>query len=40
MSKAKDPHPVRIILQDWTKTNKANCPIVAETHTRKEVKKK
>ena len=37
MKKANN-HPVRIILRDWTKANKANHPI-AETHTkRKETK--
>ena len=29
MSKAND-HPVTIILRDWTKTNKANSPVIAE----------
>ena len=39
MVKAND-HPVRIILRDWSKTKKGNAPVVAEAHTRKEVKKK
>ena len=29
MVKAND-HPVTIILRDWTKTNKANSPVIAE----------
>lgn len=33
MSKANDPHPVTIILRDWTKTKKGNAP-VAEIHTK------
>lgn len=32
---ANDPHPVRIILRDWSKTKKGNTP-VAETHTKKK----
>lgn len=36
--KTNDPHPVRIILRDWTKAKKRNRS-VAETHT-KEIKKK
>ena len=35
---AEQKHEVRIVLRDWTKTHKANCP-VAEIHTRKETKK-
>lgn len=31
----KEKHEVRIVLRDWTKTNKGNKPIVAETHTKK-----
>ncbi len=34
MKKENNPHPVRIVLRDWTKTNKGNKPIVAETHTK------
>lgn len=37
-NKEKDPHPVTVILRDWTKAKKANTP-VAEIHTRKETKK-
>lgn len=38
MSKAKEKHPVRIVLRDWSKTKKANRP-VAEIHSkRKETK--
>lgn len=29
MSKAND-HPVTVILRNWTKTNKANSPVIAE----------
>ena len=32
-------HEVRIVLRDWTKAKKVNRP-VAETHSRKEAKKK
>lgn len=35
MSKAKDPHPVRIILRNWSKAKKANRP-VAEIHSKKK----
>ena len=40
MVKANDPHPVTVILRDWSKskTKKENAP-VAEIHT-KETKKK
>ena len=38
-NKAND-HPVHIILRDWSKAKKANSRPVAETHTRKETKKK
>lgn len=38
MSKANDPHPVTIILRNWSKAKKVNRP-VAEIHT-KETKKK
>lgn len=34
MSKAKDPHLVRIVLRDWSKTKKANSPVIAETHSK------
>lgn len=34
MSEKKE-HPVFVVLRDWTKTNKGNKPIVAETHTKK-----
>lgn len=27
MSKTNDPHPVRIVLRDWSKTHKANIRI-------------
>lgn len=30
MSKANESHLVRIVLRDWTKTNKANSPVIAE----------
>lgn len=33
MVKANDPHPVTIILRNWSKTKKANIP-VAEIHTK------
>lgn len=33
--KEKENHPVFIVLRDWTKTNKGNKPVVAETHTKK-----
>lgn len=39
MVKTNNPHPVRIILRDWTKAKKVNRP-VAEIHSRKEAKKK
>ena len=40
MKKANEnEHPVRIILRDWSKAKKGNHP-VAETHSRKETKKK
>ena len=39
MKKANDSHPVRVILRDWSKAKKGNHP-VAETHSRKETKKK
>lgn len=39
MSKAKEKHEVCIVLRDWTKAKKVNRP-VAETHSRKEAKKK
>ena len=39
MKKANDSHPVRVILRDWSKAKKGNHP-VAETHSRKEIKKK
>jgi len=29
MSKAND-HPVTVILRDWSKTKKANSPVIAE----------
>lgn len=40
-NKINDPHPVHIILRDWSKTKKGNAP-VAEIHskTRKETKNK
>lgn len=38
MKKENDPHPVTVILRDWSKAKKVNRP-VAETHT-KEAKKK
>ena len=35
---AKEKHEVRIILRDWTKGKKANNPVIAEIHSRKETK--
>lgn len=35
---AKEKHEVRIILRDWTKNKRANSPVVAEIHSRKERK--
>lgn len=38
MKKANDPHPVRVILRDWTKAKKVNRP-VAEIHTKNSKEK-
>lgn len=32
----KNPHPIRIVLRDWTKVRKANSPVVAEKSQKKE----
>lgn len=30
----KNPHPIHIVLRDWTKVRKANNPVVAEKRKR------
>lgn len=29
-NKANNPHPVRIVLRDWSKAKKTNAPVIAE----------